>query len=50
MEKILMLLAVAFFVAAIISGSITTNTWKNTALTWAFLVAGITVFGIVLTL
>ena len=50
MNTITLLIAVIFFVAAIIIGSFSDNTWKNTAITWALLSVGITMFGITLTL
>ena len=50
MNNIMTLIAVAFFVAAIIIGTFTENTWKNTVITWVLLSIGATVFGITLTL
>ena len=50
MNTIMMLVAVMFFVAAIIVGAVTDSTWRNCIATWALLLIGITVFGIVLTL
>ena len=50
MEKILMLLAVAFFVAAIIVGSVADNTWRNTGITWVLLAVGCVSMGILFTL
>ena len=50
MNNMVLLVAVMFFVAAIIVGSVTDNTWKNAALTWGLLSVGSVLFGIVLTL
>jgi hypothetical protein len=50
MGNIMILIAVICFVAAIITGSVTENTWRNTAMTWSILSVGITLFGIALTL
>ena len=50
MNNILTLIAVAFFVAAIIVGTFTESTWRNTAITWALLSVGAVMFGITLTL
>ena len=44
------MVAAIFFVAAIIVGSITDNTWKNVSITWGLLSIGIVLFGITLTL
>lgn len=48
--NILVILAAIFLVAAILVGSISENTWKNCAITWALLSVGATLFGITLTL
>ena len=50
MSTITLTLAVIFLVAAIIVGSITENTWRNTAITWGLLSVGAVLFGLVLTL
>jgi hypothetical protein len=50
MENILITVAVIFFVAAVLVGSFTESTWKNTGITWALLSIGIILFGIILTL
>ena len=50
MSTITLLIAVAFFVAAVLVGSTTENTWKNCAITWALLSVGAVLFGIILTL
>ena len=50
MNTIMVLVAIAFFVAAILVGAFTANTWKNTSITWALLSIGAVIFGIVLTL
>ena len=50
MVNMMMLVAVICFVAAIIVGAVTDSTWRNCIATWALLLTGITVFGIVLTL
>ena len=50
MSTVTLLVAVAFFVAAIIVGSTTENTWRNCAIAWALLAVGVVIFGIVLTL
>lgn len=44
------MVAAVFFIAAIIVGSITDNTWKNVGITWGLLSIGIVLFGIALTL
>ena len=49
MSTITLLIAVAFFVAAIIVGSTTENTWGNVAITWALLSVGALFFGLTLT-
>ncbi len=49
MGNIIVMVAVIFFVAAIIVGSITDNTWKNVGITWGLLSIGIVLFGITLT-
>ena len=46
--NILLIIAVIFFVAAIIIGSITSDSWKSTSITWGCLLIGITLFGILL--
>jgi uncharacterized membrane protein YedE/YeeE len=48
--NILVILAAIFLVAAVLVGSISENTWKNCAITWALLLIGATLFGITLTL
>ena len=48
MNTILLIIAVIFFVAAIIIGSTTQDSWKSTGITWACLLIGIILFGIVL--
>lgn len=48
MNTILLIIAVIFFVAAIIIGSITSDNWKSTGITWACLLIGIILFSIVL--
>ena len=50
MNTILVLVAAAFFVAAILVGAFTENTWRNCAIAWALLAVGVVIFGIVLTL
>ena len=50
MNTILVLVAAAFFVAAILVGAFTANTWKNCAIAWALLSIGAVIFGIGLTL
>ena len=50
MNNLLILIAVGFFLAAIIVGTFTDNTWKNTAITWTLLFIGSITFGIVLTI
>lgn len=50
MNNLLALIAVGFLLAAIIIGTFTESTWKNTVITWALLSIGAAVFGIVLTL
>jgi hypothetical protein len=49
MSNIIVMVAVIFFVAAIIVGSIADNTWKNVGITWGFLSIGAILFGIALT-
>ena len=46
--NILLIIAVIFFVAAIIIGSTTQNSWKLTGYTCVCLLIGIILFGIVL--
>ena len=48
MNIVLLIIAVIFFVAAIIIGSTTSDSWKLTGITWACLLIGIILFGIVL--
>ena len=36
MNTILLIIAVIFFVAAIIIGSVTPDSWKSTGITWMF--------------
>ena len=48
--NILVILAAIFLVAAVLVGSISENTWKNCAITWALLSVGAALFGITLTL
>ena len=50
MNTVMVILAVIFLVAAILMGSISENTWKNCAYTWALLLIGAMIFGITLTL
>lgn len=50
MGTILVLVAVTFFVAAIIVGSMTNNSWRNVGITYALLVIGIVFFSIALTI
>lgn len=50
MNVILLIIAVIFFVAAIIIGSVTPDSWKSTGITWGCLIIGILLFGVVLTL
>jgi len=50
MNNILVLIAVMFFVAAIIVGTFTENTAKNLLITWGLLAIGGTLFGIGITL
>ena len=47
---ILVILAAIFLVAAVLVGSISENTWRNVAITWALLSVGAILFGITLTL
>ena len=48
MNTVLLIIAIIFFVAAIIIGSITSDSWKSTGITWGCLLIGITLFGILL--
>ena len=48
MNTILLIIAVIFFVAAIIIGSVTSDSWKSTGITWVCLLIGRILFGIVL--
>ena len=50
MATTLVLIAVAFFVAAIIVGSVTNNSWKSVGFTYGLLSVGAALFGIALTL
>ena len=50
MATIMILIAVAFFVAAIIAGSMTNNSWRNVGITYGLLATGAVFFGIALTL
>jgi hypothetical protein len=50
MNTVMIILAVIFLVAAILVGSFTENTWRNTAITWGLLSVGAVLFGFVLTL
>ena len=50
MNTILLIIALAFFVGAIIVGSITSDSWKSTGITWTLLIIGIIIFAIVLTI
>lgn len=45
-----MALAALFCLTAILVGSFSDNTWKNTLITWIILSVGIALFGIALTL
>lgn len=48
--NILLIIAVIFFVAAIIIGSTTSDNWKSTSITWGCLIVGIVMFSVILTL
>jgi hypothetical protein len=48
MNVILLIIAVIFFVAAIIIGSVTPDSWKSTGITWVCLLIGIILFSVVL--
>ena len=48
MNTILLIIAVLFFIIAIIIGSITSDNWKSTGYAWGFLIIGIILLGIVL--
>lgn len=50
MSNCMVLMAVMFFMAAIIVGLFTENNWRNTAITWGLLSVGAVLFGLVLTL
>jgi len=50
MANIIMLMAVAFIVAAIITALVTDNSWKSVGYTYGLLAVGATLFGIALTL
>jgi len=50
MNTILLIIAVIFFVAAIIIGSVTSDSWKSTGITWGCIIIGSILFGVVLTL
>lgn len=50
MNNIIVMVAAVFFIAAIIVGSITDNTWKSVGITWGLLSIGIVLFIITLTL
>ena len=46
MNTVCIIIAVIFFVAAIVSGAFTPNTWKYTGISWGLLAVGILFFGI----
>ena len=48
MNTVLLIIAIIFFVAAIIIGSITSDSWKSTSITWGCLLIGIILFSVVL--
>jgi len=48
MGGLILIIAVIFFVAAIIIGSITQDSWKSTGITWGCLIVGIILFSVVL--
>ena len=50
MGNILVLWAVGFFLAAILVGFFTENTWRNAGIAWAILSIGIILFAIALAL
>jgi len=50
MNNVMILAAVIFCVAAVLTGTFTENSWRNTGITWGLLSIGATLFGIGLTL
>ncbi len=48
MGGLILIIAVIFFVAAIIIGSTTSDSWKSTGYTWVCLLIGIILFSVVL--
>jgi len=50
MGELILIIAVIFFVAAIIIGSTTSDSWKSTSITWGCLIIGIILFSVVLTI
>lgn len=50
MNTILVLTAMLLFMASIVVGFTTSDSWRNTGITWSLLLAGIMLFGIALTL
>ena len=48
MGGLILVIAVIFFVAAIIIGSVTSDSWKSTGYTWMCLLIGIILFSLTL--
>ena len=46
MDTPMTLLAMAFSMGAVAYGSLSSNTWRNTAITWGLIAIGIVIFGI----
>jgi hypothetical protein len=46
MDTLMTLMAMAFSMSAVAFGSLSKNTWRNTAITWGLIAIGIVIFGI----